>query len=124
MAPEWGVALQGGRWDSIAGWRGGQLPILTTPYLATGITSQGATKQDLQVPLGSLEALHFESCLTFYISRGHSERANMEQIRNFSGFSHVLVQCTKISFHMGGVCVCFSKSVRKGRFRNVWVGGG
>ena len=24
----------------------------------------------------------------------------------------------------GGVCVCFSKSVRKGRFRNVWVGGG
>ena len=24
----------------------------------------------------------------------------------------------------GGVCVCFSKSVRKGHFRNVWVGGG
>ena len=24
----------------------------------------------------------------------------------------------------GGVCVCFLKSVRKGRFRNVWVGGG
>ena len=25
---------------------------------------------------------------------------------------------------LGGVCVCFSKSVRKGHFRNVWVGGG
>ena len=24
----------------------------------------------------------------------------------------------------GGVCVCLLKSVRKGRFRNVWVGGG
>ena len=24
---------------------------------------------------------------------------------------------------LGGVCVCFSKSVRKGHFRNVWVGG-
>ena len=24
----------------------------------------------------------------------------------------------------GGVCVCFLKSVRKGCFRNVWVGGG
>ena len=26
--------------------------------------------------------------------------------------------------HWGGVCVYFLKSVRKGRFRNVWVGGG
>ena len=26
--------------------------------------------------------------------------------------------------HLGGVCACFSKSVRKRRFRNVWVGGG
>ena len=34
------------------------------------------------------------------------------------------VQCTKISFRRGGVCVCFLKSVRKARFRNVWVGGG
>ena len=25
---------------------------------------------------------------------------------------------------LGGVCVCFSKSVGKRRFRNVWVGGG
>ena len=25
---------------------------------------------------------------------------------------------------IGGVCVCFSKSVRKGCFKNVWVGGG
>ena len=25
---------------------------------------------------------------------------------------------------LGGVCVSFLKSVRKGRFRNVWVGGG
>ena len=25
---------------------------------------------------------------------------------------------------LGGGCVCFSKSVRKGHFRNVWVGGG
>ena len=25
---------------------------------------------------------------------------------------------------LGGVCVCFSKSVRKGHFRNVWVSGG
>ena len=51
-----------------------------------------------------------------YISLGHPEGANAEQIRNFSGFSHVLVQCTKISFHRGGggVCVCFLKSVRKG----------
>ena len=39
---------------------------------------------------------------------------------------HVLVQCTKISFPWGGggVCVYFLKSVRKGRFRNVWVKGG
>ena len=60
-----------------------------------------------------------------YISLGHPFGANTEQICNFSGFSHVLVQCTKISFRRGGgVCVCFLKSVRKGRFRNVWVGGG
>ena len=60
---------------------------------------------------------HIQTKDRLHISRGHSERANTEQIRNFSGFSHVLV-------HRGGVCVCFSKSVRKGRFRNVWVGGG
>ena len=48
----------------------------------------------------------------------------MEQIRTFSGFSQFFVQCTKISFRRGGVCVYFLKSVRKGRFRNVWVKGG
>ena len=59
-----------------------------------------------------------------HISQGHPFYANTERIRNFSGVFQVLVQCTKISFHRGGGCVCFLKSVRKGRFRNVWVWGG
>ena len=61
-----------------------------------------------------------------HISLEHPVGADKEQIRNFSGFSHILVQCTKISFcgGGGGGCVCFLKSVRKGRFRNVWVWGG
>ena len=42
-----------------------------------------------------------------HISLGHPERANTEQIRNFSGFSHVLVQCTKISFRRGGYVYAF-----------------
>ena len=46
--------------------------------------------------------------LCMHISRGHSFHANTEQIRNFSGFSHVLVQCTKVSFHRGGgMCMLF-----------------
>ena len=40
---------------------------------------------------------------TVYISLGHPLGANTEQIRTFSGSSHVLVQCTKISFRGGGV---------------------
>ena len=58
-----------------------------------------------------------------HIFLGHPLGANMEQIRSFSGFSQFFVQCTKISFRRGGVCVYFLKSVRKGRFRNVWVKG-
>ena len=44
----------------------------------------------------------------------------------FPGFCELLVQCAKISSRWGGggVCVYFLKSVRKGCFRNVWVGGG
>ena len=42
----------------------------------------------------------------------------------FPRFSELLVQCAKISSRWGGVCVYFLKSVRKGRFRNVWVAGG
>ena len=49
------------------------------------------------------------------VSRGHSEPADTEQIRTFSGFSQFFVQCTKMLFPMGGwVCVYFLKSVRKG----------
>ena len=59
-----------------------------------------------------------------YISLGHSFYANMEQIHILPGFSQLLVQYTKMSLPWGGVCVCFSKSMRKGHFRNVWVGGG
>ena len=64
--------------------------------------------------------------IDIHISLGHPLGANMEQIRTFSGFSQFFVQGTKISFHGGGggVCVYFLKSVRKGRFRNVWVKGG
>ena len=39
---------------------------------------------------------------SMYISRGHPEYANAEQIRNFSGFSQFLVQCTKMSLPVGG----------------------
>ena len=76
MAFGLGVAVQARRWGGLAGWRAGQwhgCPFRYPPYLATGITSEHATKQDLQVPLGleflfmgSLEALLFESFLAFY----------------------------------------------------------
>ena len=60
-----------------------------------------------------------------HISRGHSECDNAVGFGTFRGFSELLVQCAKISLSLwGGVCVYFLKSVRKGRFRNVWVGGG
>ena len=61
--------------------------------------------------------------MAIYISLGHPLGAHMEQIRTFSGFSQFFIQGTKISFHRGGVCAYFLKSVRKGRFRNVWVKG-
>ena len=60
------------------------------------------------------------------ISWGHSVCANTVSFGTFSGFCELLVQCTKILSRGGGGggCVYFLKSVRKGRFRNVWVGGG
>ena len=62
--------------------------------------------------------------LNFNTFLGHPEGANMEQIRISAGFSQLLVQCTKMSLSRGRGGVCFLKFVRKGRFRNVWVGGG
>ena len=41
------------------------------------------------------------------ISKGHSEHANAEQIRVFSGFSQFFVQSTKISFRRGGYVYAF-----------------
>ena len=46
--------------------------------------------------------------------------ANSHFSRLFSTFSPMHQNVVTL----GGVCVCFSKSVRKGHFRNVWVGGG
>ena len=46
--------------------------------------------------------------------------ANSHFPRFFSTFSPMHQNVVTL----GGVCVCFSKSVRKGHFRNVWVGGG
>ena len=42
-----------------------------------------------------------------YISLGHPLGANTEQIRNFSGISQVLVQCTKFSFRRGEYVYAF-----------------
>ena len=40
---------------------------------------------------------------------------------NFYNFGFDVQTCRHLG---GGVCVYFLKSVRKGHFRNVWVGGG
>ena len=56
-------------------------------------------------------------------SRGHSLCANSVGFGIFAGVFELFVRCAKILFPWG-VCVYFSKSVRKGRFRNVWVRGG
>ena len=64
--------------------------------------------------------------LHLYFSLGHPFPANTERfhifLRLFSTFGLMLQNV--ITFGGGGVCVCFSKSVRKRRFRNVWVGEG
>ena len=62
-----------------------------------------------------------------HISRGHSVCANTVGFATFPGFCDLLVQCAKISSLWGGMRPfggIFFKSVRKGCFRNVWVGGG
>ena len=61
-----------------------------------------------------------------HISRGPSLCANTVSFGTFPGFCELLVQYAKISSRLwggGGVGVYFLKSVRKGRFKNVWVGG-
>ena len=58
-----------------------------------------------------------------HISWGHSPCANTVGFGTFPGFCELLVQCAKMR-PVGGGGVYFLKSVRKGRFRNVWVGGG
>ena len=59
-----------------------------------------------------------------HISLGHPEGANTEQIRNFSGFSHVLVQCTKISFRRGGMCMLFEICEKRPFQKFMGLGGG
>ena len=62
----------------------------------------------------------------YNISWGHSSCAKAVGCGTFPGICEFLVQCAKFPFRWGGggVCVYFLKSVRKGRFRNVWVRGG
>ena len=60
-----------------------------------------------------------------YISRGHSERPTRWGLALFAGFPNFWSVAPNFrSVVVGGVCVYFLKSVRKCRFRNVWVGGG
>ena len=59
------------------------------------------------------------------ISRIHSVCTKAVGFGIFPAVFELLVRCAKISFPgVGGICVYFLKSVRKGRFRNVWLRGG
>ena len=69
------------------------------------------------------QGLDFEN--RAHISRDHSECANTMVLALFLGFMNFWSNAPKFCpIGGGGVCVYFLKSVRKGRFRNVGLGGG
>ena len=67
---------------------------------------------------------HFSmQTVALHISRDHSECANTVGFGTFPRFYELWSNAPKIR-PVGGVCVYFLKSVRKGRFRKVRVRGG
>ena len=61
--------------------------------------------------------------VTSNISQGHSEAATFVRFGTFGDFFFKFCFNVQTCYHIGRVCVHFLKSVTKGHFRYVWVGG-
>ena len=109
----WATLLPGKCWLlGVEGTESDTQKMFSSPHPATPRTSRFAKEPIFDATF---------DCL--YISLGHPFPANTERFHIFFRVFSTFGLMHQNVVTLGGVCACFSKSVRKRHFRNVWVGG-